>query len=392
MNIALICFTKNGASTCRRMIRALNEQGHQCRGWKKGTFTDEGDRELEPVSSSLRDWTEGAFNNNDALIFIGASGIAVRAIAPFVTSKTADPACIVSDERGNYVIPLLSGHIGGANELARQLADALEAVPVITTATDVNGLFAVDEWAQRNGLFISSMAVAKQVAAHLLQGKTIALSSMCPIKGTLPQGVVLKEELREPAETEIRISICREQADHKRKTDPVHHGAQAEGKPLKKQQEPSVLQLIPRCVVLGIGCRRDTPKEAIQALVSETLKNCGLSEKSLLCVASIDLKAQEPGLLEFCREWGLPFQVFSAGELQQVQGEFTASSFVRGITGVDNVCERAAVLASGGGRLAVKKQAQDGVTLAAAVKDMSYSFDTYYGTASQANLSENSKK
>lgn len=372
MKIALICFTKNGASTCRRMIRSLKAQGHQCRGWKKGTFTDKGEKEPEPLSCSLGDWTEEAFKNSDALIFIGASGIAVRAIAPFVTSKTADPACIVSDEKGNYVIPLLSGHIGGANELARQLAKDLEAIPVITTATDVNGLFAVDEWAQKNGLFISSMAAAKQVAAHLLQGKTIGLSSIFPIKGKLPQGLVWKENLAEPAETEIQISICRGQADSKEKTHLPHHGAQESEKQPKSGQGPSVLQLIPRCLVLGIGCRRDTPKEAIEALVRETLENCNLSEKALLCAASIDLKAQESGLLEFCREWELPFQVFSSEELQQVQGDFTPSSFVKGITGVDNVCERAAVLASSKGRLIVKKQAQKGVTVAAALKDMSY--------------------
>lgn len=392
MNIALICFTKNGASTCRRMIHALNAQGHKCRGWKKGTFKDEGSQALDTVYSSLRDWTGEAFKNSDALIFIGATGIAVRAIAPFVTSKTADPACIVSDEQGNYVIPLLSGHIGGANELARQLAEVLEAIPVITTATDVNGLFAVDEWAEKNGLFISSMSMAKKVAAHLLQGKNIGLSSIFAIKGKLPKGLVWKEVLREPAETEIQISICREQAASGETNDYTHHKTQTDRKQPETLQAPSVLQLIPRCLVLGIGCRRDTPKEAIETLVRETLENCNLSEKALLCAASIDLKAQEPGLLEFCREWKLPFQVFSSEELQQVQGEFTPSSFVRGITGVDNVCERAAVLAGSGGKLIVKKQAQNGVTLAAAIKDICYSFDTYFGSASQANLSENCKK
>ena len=145
------------------------------------------------------------FNKADALIFIGASGIAVRAIAPHVKSKTTDPAVLVIDECANFVISLLSGHIGGANELARQIAAAIKAVPVVTTATDVNNLFAVDEWAARRGMVIESMQTAKDFAAALVAGKTAGLCSDYAIKGALPSGV----ELAGSGETGMAVTTCK---------------------------------------------------------------------------------------------------------------------------------------------------------------------------------------
>lgn len=146
MNIRLICFTSAGARVCERIRNNLAALGHECEGYKKGSFS--GGEGLSETPLSLKEWTGDSFSSQDALIFVGAVGIAVRAIAPFVKSKAADPACIAVDEKGLYVIPLLSGHIGGANELAEELAQGLGALAVITTATDLNGIFAVDQWAR----------------------------------------------------------------------------------------------------------------------------------------------------------------------------------------------------------------------------------------------------
>lgn len=342
MKIKLICFTQKGAETCNKIITGL--KGHVCRGYEKGTFSHQPG--LERLSTGLSAWTEEGFSSEDALVFIGATGIAVRAIAPWIKSKTEDPACLVVDEQGNYVIPLLSGHIGGANALAEEIAAVLEAVPVITTATDLNHLFAVDQWAKKQGFWISSMKLAKQVSAQLLQGKKIGVISEFPIKGTLPAGLIMGDG----QETAIEISFRRE--------------VPKEGR----------LLLIPRCIALGIGCRKGIDAEAVKAAVEQTLERFGISQKAVKCAASIDLKEKEAGLLQFCREWEIPFRVFSAGQLAQVKGSFTPSAFVNTVTGVDNVCERAAAAASGGGRILVKKQAQDGVTVAAAVEEIQISF------------------
>lgn len=174
------------------------------------------------------------FNKADALIFIGASGIAVRAIAPYVKSKTTDPAVLVIDECANFVISLLSGHIGGANGLARQIAAAIKAVPVVTTATDVNKLFAVDEWAARRGMVIESMQAAKDFAAALVAGKTAGLCSDYTIKGALPSGV----ELAGSGETGMAVTTCK-----------------------NKKPFNTTVVLMPKILHLGIGCRRNTPLE-----------------------------------------------------------------------------------------------------------------------------------
>lgn len=338
MKISLVCFTAGGETVCGKIMEVLAAEGHECRGYKKGSFTAK--LCLGNISGSLSEWTKRVFSQQDALIFIGATGIAVRAVAPFVKSKTTDPACIAVDEQGNYVIPLLSGHIGGANQLARKISAGIGALPVITTATDLHGLFAVDEWARMNKLYITDMTRAKQIAASLLEEKTCGVFSSFPIQGKRPPELTVGD-----AEMSIEISI----ASHAR--------------------NQHALQLIPPCLVLGIGCRKNTPTSAISALVGETLKAAGISEKAVFKVASINLKAEEPGLLEFCKERKFSFQVFSPEELAAVEGNFSVSQFVSSITGVDNVCERAAVLASGNGRLIVKKKARDGVTVAAALQE-----------------------
>lgn len=139
--------------------------------------------------SDLRAWTALAWEASDALLFVGAAGIAVRAIAPHVASKANDPAVVAIDEAGRFAVPLLSGHLGGANELAQTVARAAGAIPVITTATDVRGVWAVDTWARCAGLAVSNPEAIKRVSARLLSGGRVALYSDMPISGQPPEGV-----------------------------------------------------------------------------------------------------------------------------------------------------------------------------------------------------------
>lgn len=344
MKIALIAFTAGGCTTCERMMEALKKLGYECEGYKKGTF--KGGENLKTVASDLGSWTEEQFGSCDGLIFIGATGIAVRAIAPFVKSKTTDPACITVDEKGRYVIPLLSGHIGGANVLAEALAEETGAVPVITTATDINSLLAVDSWAKKNELYITDMKLAKKVSAELLEGKKIGVMSDFKIKGKLPAGF----EYGEGDKTALDITYM-----------------EKEGK--------RNLCLIPRSIVLGIGCRKGIDCTHIEEFVEDTLREFNISKQALAEVVSIDLKEHEKGLLEFCEKKQLPFRVFSARQLSEVKGDFEPSAFVSSVTGVDNVCERSAVLGADGGQVIIKKRSRQGVTVSAAVKNLSFSFE-----------------
>ena len=113
----------------------------------------------------LKEWTARAFETADALVFVGAVGIAVRAIAPHIVHKSLDPAVVVIDEGGNFAVSLLSGHLGGANELARKIAAVTGAEAVITTATDVRGVFAVDEWARRQKLHVENPEYIRSACA-----------------------------------------------------------------------------------------------------------------------------------------------------------------------------------------------------------------------------------
>ena len=326
MIIAALAFTDAGYETGRKLSALSGEfRLERCR------------------PGGLHDWTAGAFSSADALIYVGACGIAVRAIAPFARSKAEDPCVLVVDEQGRYVIPVLSGHIGGGNELALEAAGLLNALPVITTATDLNGLFAVDVWARRQSLCIRDIPRIKLVSGRLLQGLPVRMASEFPISGQAPDGVVLSEE-----DPHVTVGV----------------------------REPSggALHLIAPCVTAGIGCRRGIAAEAVEESFVQALSDAGLAAESVSQAASVDLKKDEPGLLDFCRRHSLPFVTFPADELSALPGEFTSSDFVRSVTGTDSVCERAAVAASGG-KLIFEKHAYHGVTVAFAVSPPNLSWE-----------------
>ena len=184
MKAALFTFSRGGCATARRVMTALPEAVFVC-------YTME--RFEEPDFLPLDKAVYGAsFSSMDALIFVGACGIAVREIAPYVKSKKTDPAVVCIDEAGRFVIPLLSGHIGGANALAVELAEKLGATAVVTTATDVRGKFSVDAWAARHGCVISDMGLAKAVSAAILE-EDIPLCSQFSLPAPLPEGTFAGE-------------------------------------------------------------------------------------------------------------------------------------------------------------------------------------------------------
>ncbi|MDY5612668.1 cobalt-precorrin 5A hydrolase [Dysosmobacter sp.] len=317
--IAYLSFTDRGAALAEQLRAALG-----------GTASCT--RQME--NFSLSQWTAEAFDAFDALVFVGAVGIAVRAVAPFLKSKAEDPAVVAVDECGRFAVPVVSGHLGGANDLAREISKICGAVAVITTATDANGLFAVDEWAKHQNCVVTDPHGIKAVSARILAGETVRVRSEWPVEGPCPEGVALTDG----PDWDARVDVRR------------HEGG---------------LCLAPRALVLGVGCRKGMPREALETAFRELCAEENLWPEAVCAAATIDLKAEEPGLLDFCAGHGWPLTCYSVEELRRAEGTFTASVFVERTMGVDNVCERSAVCAAGG-PLLTGKHAGNGVTMALA--------------------------
>jgi cobalt-precorrin 5A hydrolase len=295
------------------------------------------------VKESLGECVGKYFNAVDGLVFISATGIAVRSIAKYINHKGSDPAVVVVDESGKFCISLLSGHSGGANALAKNIADLIGAMPVITTATDVENKFAVDDFARKNKLKIVNWKKAKEISVDILEGKKKGIFSELPVVGNIPKELYFADK----SESDIVISYYKSE---------------------------NALQLIPKIIAVGVGCKKNTESEKIAFAIGACLKAENILPDAVFCISSIDLKKNEKGIIDYCDGKGLPFITFSAEKLQVVEGDFSKSDFVKNVTGVSNVCERSAVCASNG-RLICRKKVYDGVTVALAEVKGSVSFE-----------------
>ncbi len=307
-SVSIAAFTREGAALASRLARELDGEA-----WAPAKYAGTG---VLPLEKPVSEWTRERFLPGRALVFVCACGIAVRAIAPCVASKQSDPAVICLDERANFVISLLSGHLGGANDLARRVAALTGGTAVVTTATDVRGELAVDEWAKKHGCAIENIGAVKRVSSAVLDGSNVGV-----------------------AVTDLKTA----------------------------SPWPVTLWLRPRRLVLGAGCRRGTGLDELRAAAYDFLDGAGVSPLSLCAVASIDLKKDEPGLIALARHFGVRLVTYPAAELASTPGRFSASERVKSVTGVDNVCERAAARCARGPLLR-GKTVYPGVTLALARK------------------------
>ncbi len=363
MRIAVISFTEKGSQLNRKLCGKLRGLGYLAKGYEKraekekaedGEDPQEADQP-ESVRSSLKDWAGRAFLEYDGLIFIGACGIAVRAVAPFLKDKFTDPAVVVMDEQAGFAVSLLSGHVGGANELAALAAGLTGAVPVISTATDVNGRFAVDVFAVKNGLFLLDRSLAKQVSAFLLAGNTIPFYSSQPVGGgKIPEELCFCETVKAFREQNgLKVAVSERVLDSGKDT----------------------LYLIPRTVTVGMGCRRGVSEGSLKEALERQLLLSGIFKEALEQIATIDVKKEEEGLLKLSKTLGLPICFYSGQELSGVPGVYTGSDFVKKTVGVDSVCERAAAAGSGNGCVLLRKQAGNGITIAAARRKIEIRFE-----------------
>lgn len=377
MKVSIISFTLKGIELSLKIKKAFSGEteeelclytkcSHAEKSLTERKLTEKNlvESGLSYVEQPLTEWTGEQMKKRRSLLFIGACGIAVRAIAPFLTDKLNDVPVLVMDEQGRFVIPVLAGHVGGANELAVSLAERMGSTPVITTATDLNHCFAVDLFARRNALHIVNKDGIAKVSSRILAGEEVTMA--------VEEGHFREEEAGIPGEKRLLEEINVPEGIRLVSTESLADVLVAPA----SYGQGRLLTLRPKEYVIGIGCKRGKAAEQIDHFVHRVLKESGISMEQVAAFASIDRKKDEEGILWMSSHYGIPFVTYSAEELQQVEGTFHASEFVKSQVGVDNVCERAALRFSGpDGILITGKQAEDGITAAIVKRRWSVSFD-----------------
>ncbi|MBE0504548.1 MAG: cobalamin biosynthesis protein [Desulfuromonadales bacterium] len=346
MTLAICAITARGAALARRLGDLLPKAEvwlpEKLRADDQCRYSPAGMTELLPQ----------LFSRDHSLICIMATGIVVRSLAPQLQSKASDPAVVVLDEAGHFAISLLSGHLGGANALTRQVAALLGATPVITTATDVNNLCAWDEAARLANLAVEPLERIRTLNSLLLQGEKIALvdhERLIAAQFTTTPGVELVANFSAASQVDAagRVFVTERLIPE-----------------LATQKD--LLLLRPRRLVLGIGCNRHTSKKEIAQAVEDVLKRAWLARKAVGRIATIVEKGDEAGLLAFAAESDLPLLTYSREELNRIPCPSPPSAPALAAVGAFGVCEPAALLAAGGGPLLIPKQKCGQVTIAVA--------------------------
>lgn len=352
MKIAVIALTKGGHQTAVKLKESLDFPVDIFINHLRAEESLEGYRFTEKVGSLLG----RAFEEYDGLVCIMSLGIVVRTVAPYLRGKTKDPAIVVLDEIGKFAISVLSGHLGGANDLSSSVAKALGGQAVITTSTDVQGTLAPDLLASRLGFKVEPSEHIREINALLANGEHIGIFSDVDLAskgypyGELAPGVHLLpyHEYHEYVDFAGVIFI----SDR-----------------LLPQPHKPHLFLRPPTLSIGVGCRRDTTKESIIEMIDMAVSKTGKSMKSIKNICSVRIKEDEIGLINAARELGVPFICFEAKELQKIFNKVPGlhkSEYVQQTIGVGGVCEPAAILGGKNSKLVVKRIARSGVTVAVA--------------------------
>jgi cobalt-precorrin 5A hydrolase len=347
--VAIWAITPKGANLGRKIAESLSD----------ADLYLSANLEKSNISSNTFKRLSGAlprfFNKYNGHIFIMSTGIVVRIIAHLLRHKTVDPAVVVVDEMGNHSISLVSGHIGGANMLANKVAGLIGADPVITTATDIHRVPSIDILAIEKGLFIENPDAIKGVNMAFLSGDKIYFHDPFGLLTDSIPNLILDacsdgnnpEDISKTYLKEISgVFICDVRFD----------------------LPPQMLILRPESLVAGIGCNRNTSMEEMKSFLHEVLEKFRLSFNSLKCIATINIKKDELGLLALSEELELPITFYDREELNQIKTIETPSLMVEKFTGVKSVCEAAAILASNNGKLIVPKHSTRNVTIAIARK------------------------
>ncbi len=335
MKTAIVAVTRQGVELAEKTAALLAENGgYETVVYVPGKFSLlQIDGRRRPYRKSLRELCGELFAEYEGIVCIMALGIVVRLIAPHLRGKTEDPAVVVMDELGQNVISVLAGHWGGANALTGRIAELCGANPVITTATDVHGLPAVEMLARERGWRIEPFELVRKINAAIVNGQKVVIYSDIPLNIKQAEHIEVQAYNRYAAgqkEDRRVVLVTNKAAEH---------------------FPPGTLFLRPPNLCIGVGCRRGVSDREVLAAITAAMAEAGLAMSCVRSLASIDIKSDEAGLLAAAGELARPVQFFSRPELLAVlrerDGELTYSEFVDDKIGVGGVCEPAAILGAG---------------------------------------------
>ncbi|MBE6091178.1 MAG: cobalt-precorrin 5A hydrolase [Clostridium beijerinckii] len=349
-NISIICPSPKGKEIALKLQESLNGRIYIKENNPSQDQINSGKSEINTFiygeDFSLKTITKEAMNNSEGIIFISSTGIAVRAIAPFLKGKDKDPGVVVVDLSSKYAINILSGHLGGGNELTYKVSEILNSMPIITTASDNLGLIAPDILAKENNLIIEDLKKAKYMAALLIDKKIIGIKDDYNII-KITNGYEKIQCLREDC---IWITHCLKSSNNEE---------------IEKTDYSKILRLIKKDIVLGIGCRKGTTYEKLYDFVNANLIKYNLDIRAISGIVSVDIKANEEGIIKLAEKINCPFKTFSKDEIKTVQDKYDKSEFVFKTLGITGVCEPSVDLA--GAEVIISKIKHEGMTLAIGV-------------------------
>lgn len=334
--IAILSISKNGKALGLKIKKKISNA--HLYYVKKDVVEDEDN--VIYINKKLKEFVPKIFGKYDYIIFIMASGIVVRTIAPLIKNKFSDPAILVSDEKGKNIISLLSGHMGGANEMTLYISNLLNSNPVITTATDVNNKSSLD-------------MIAKKLNAHIydFRNKVLKINSM------LVNDEVVNLFIDGDYDIDTRgFNIC--------KRDEINNLDEVVVISNKKNLNlinNNILKVVPKNIVIGIGCRKNMDKEYMINSLSDFLHEQNIDINSIKEIGSIDVKKNEEALINLSIYLNVPFKIFTAEEISKVEHLYEKSDWVKQNVGVHSVAEPVAHLLSDG-NLIIKKHKYNGIT------------------------------
>ncbi|NBG87089.1 cobalt-precorrin 5A hydrolase [Isachenkonia alkalipeptolytica] len=349
---------------------------------------------IESIDQPFKSFVKSIYQKHQGMIFIMAAGIVVRSLEGLLEHKSKDPGVIVMDEKGEFIIPILSGHLGGANEMAIVLAEKLKATPVITTASDVQGKMAVDMLAKKLGFAFVDFNAATKLSGKIVNDEKVVVFTEVPlpdwVEKYFPVLRCSKEQLPDKVQEHSggAIIVSSRNLGKELGSKPVRkHKSERESKKDNGQESEQAgeegneqgskqawehkfnsayrIQLYPKNLILGIGARKNVSASHVRRSIEAVLKDFGYSALSIKHFATVDVKEKEPGILEGIKEFNRPLKIISREEIKTVEGSFEGSNFVKETLGILAVAEPAAYLSSTkDGEFIFGKRKIEGLTLA----------------------------